>query len=138
MAENKNFFKVDGVVYAKPVQSGVSKKTGKDYSIPSLILEIKSNYQGKTFSELPEFNLSKGVNIDAYNVGDLVTVSFSLTGKKFGDWHKTMPKAIFVKHADLDANRDNNMGKVTTQPETEKVFTGANPEDDFDGDELPF
>jgi hypothetical protein len=137
MAENKNYYKVDGVVYAKPVQSGTSKKTGKPYSIPSIILEIKTRYKDKEYTTLPEFMLGNGVSVEGYEIGDMVTVSFALDGKKIGDWHKTSARATYIKFADLDADRNTHTGKVKVdevfQPPLPMEEKEEEPEDD-----LPF
>ena len=137
MEENKNYYKVDGVVYAKPVQSGTSKKTGKPYSIPSIILEIKTRYKDKEYTTLPEFMLGNGVSVEGYEIGDMVTISFALDGKKIGDWHKTSARATYIKFADLDADRNTHTGKVKTdevfQPPLPMEEKEEEPEDD-----LPF
>jgi hypothetical protein len=137
MAENKNYYKVDGVVYAKPVQEGTSKKTGKPYSIPSIILEIKTRYKDKEYTTLPEFMLGNGVSVEGFDIGDMVTISFALDGKKVANWHKTSARATYIKFADLDANRDTHTGKV----KTDEVFQPPLPIEEGGGDEpdgLPF
>lgn len=137
MAENKNYFRVDGVVFAKPVKEGISKK-GEPYSIPSLILEIKSIYKDKIYSTTPEFILGKGVGVDDYAIGDMVTVTFALEGKtrKYNgkEWIDTHPRAIYVKHADLDANRDTHQGNVPV----DNTFVAPEPGAEEDFSDLPF
>jgi hypothetical protein len=138
MAENKNYYKVDGVVYAKPVQSGTSKKTGKPYSIPSIILEIKTRYKDKEYTTLPEFMLSNGVSVEGFEIGDMVTISFALDGKKIGDWHKTSARATYIKFADIDAGGNPHTGKV----KADEVFQPPVPVEEqgeiFEDDGLPF
>ena len=145
MAENKNFFKVDGVVYAKPVKSGTSKK-GQPYSIPSLVIELKSHWEdreGKSHdvSDLIEFRLNKNVSalMGSYEVNDHVTVSYRLAGRKFesakGVSYMNEPLCYGLAFADLDSEHSH-----APKREVEKVFVppAEMPDDDDLPDVLPF
>jgi len=144
MAENKNFFKVDGIVYAKPVKEVTSKKSEK-FIIPTVVLEFKSSWEDKDGnnhdnSDLVEFNVSKNVAsiLDSYSIKDHITIGFRLAGKEFksknGIMYLNKPFCYAINHADLDSNRDTHRGKLTTTPEPTKNKVKAEVEDD----DLPF
>ena len=108
MAEkNINFFKTEGVIYAKPSRVVKSKKDGKEYEFKSVILELKREHKGKTYRELPEFQLGFGVGIEDFAIGDKVFINFSLAGKEISDtFHKTELRALYIGHADLQVGSD--------------------------------
>ena len=84
--EKNNFYKITGVVYEKIVRTVVSKKKqteGQSFDFPSLVLEIKQEFKGKTYSDLVEFEpAGKNVNFDLVNQGDEVEIAFALGGKE--------------------------------------------------------
>ena len=145
MKDQNNFYPIEGVVYAKPVRVVEGKKgtknEGKTFEFASIILEVKREYKDKSYVELPEFELGKGVNLDEYMVGDKVTVFFSLSGKKISDtWHKTIAKANYIKHADMYDKKEVG-GKVPSDyAKREPIFVPPSPMDDETEDDsgLPF
>lgn len=140
MANNNNYYKIEGVIYAKPVRTAPDKKGkngGVPYEFPSIVLEIKRTYKEKTYTTLPEFELGRGVNTDGFDVGDLVEITFALEGKKIGDWHKTTAKAIYLRHPDVNYNDSRDVDRQETKRET--VFVPPAPDSDPDDDlGLPF
>jgi len=154
MAENKNYFKVDGVLHSKHTRTVQGKKDPtQQYQFRSFVLEIKSRYNYKDKktgadksgerSELVEFEVGSGVDVDSFSVKDAITVSFRLTGKEFtpvnGDkkvFSKNM--AYAVNYADLDVKRDTHEGNVTVYPKKESVFIPPDPADEEEGSDLPF
>jgi len=141
MASKKdNFFQIEGTIYAKPSRKVTSKKDGKEYEFKSIILELKREYKGKTFIELPEFHLGYGVTDDGFDVGDYVQISYSLSGKEVSaNFHKTELKAIYLKHPDLDYDDSHGVGgdvfPKKTKIEPAPVFDDS---DDLNNDPLPF
>jgi len=140
MAENKNIFKVEGVIYAKPSRKVTSQKDGKEYEFNSIILEIKRDYKDKTYIELPEFHLGYGVDDSGFDVGDYVQVTFSMTGKKVNDnFHKTEAKLLYIRHPDIDGNDGKDVGGDVYPKKKEEVFVAPNPyEKDDEQSDLPF
>jgi hypothetical protein len=149
MAEFKNnLYKMQGVIYAMPVRTAEDKKGkngGKPWEFPSVILEVKRTYKDKEFVELPEFDLGYGVSLTEYAIGDLVEITFSLSGKKIGNWHKTTAKAIYIRHADISSGGVRSVGGDTWEERRQKekaekdIFTPPNPyEDDDEPCDLPF
>jgi hypothetical protein len=147
----QNLYPIIGTIYALPVRTVAgkvgTKNEGKTYEFKSIILEVKRNYKGKDYVELPEYELGFGVSIDDYAVGDYVQITFSCTGKAISEsWHKTVLKAIFIKFADRDSKEQTVGGKsareIRREEKAEKeVFVGAaNPleEEDDDFKDLPF
>jgi hypothetical protein len=145
MKDQNNFYPIEGVVYAKPVRVVEGKKgtknEGKTFEFASIILEVKREYKDKSYVELPEFELGKGVNLDEFIIGDRVTVFFALSGKKISDtFHKTSAKANYIKHSDMYDKKEVG-GKVPSDyAKRETVFIPPNPmEDDGNNeDDLPF
>ena len=140
MSENKNFHKVDGTIHSKPVKSGTSK-AGKEYSIPSLVLEIDDSWTGRDNkyhegSVLVEFRLTKNVAefIDSYDIGDTVTVNFKLAGREFKGNIYNEPTCFKLEHAELDAKRPTHKGKVQVDSAPPKKQVPVAPEED----DLPF
>lgn len=141
MAENKNFFKIDGVLFDKPKQNGTSKD-GKPYSITKLMLEVDDSYNRKDGGRVDqkfvlEFNITPKVEsvLGLYSPRDFVTVSFKVTGRKYKDKYFSGFLCWDIKHADLDSNRPagtpvQEMKGVQTQQAT------VIQNDDDDG--LPF
>ena len=156
MPANENNFSIKGVVYAKPVRVVENKKkpTEPPYEFRSIILEVKTSYSQKsetggeayrTKTSLPEFQLSRGMNIDEFDISDFIEVRFSLDGKKVNsNWHKTELRATYIKHADLDSNQPRKSNKVDTPAmsdpkELKKETVFVTPDSDNDGNEpLPF
>src|SRR5574343_576537 len=129
MKDQNNFYPIEGVVYAKPVRVVEGKKgtknEGKTFEFASIILEVKREYKDKTYTELPEFELGKGVNLDEYMIGDRVTVFFALSGKKISDTY----------------DKKEVGGKVPSDyAKRETIFVPPSPMDDEDegNDPLPF
>lgn len=143
MAENqKNIFTIQGIIYSKPSRLVKSKKDDKEYEFKSIILELKREHGGKTYIDLPEFQLGFGVADDGFDVGDFVQVTFSLVGKKVSDvWHKTELKALYIKHPDIVGNDTRDVAGVplAKQKKKEEVFVAPDPaDDDLDMQNLPF
>ena len=143
-SNNTNIFKIEGIIYGKPSRKVTSKKDGKEYEFKSIILELKREHKGKTYTELPEFNLGYGVTDDGFDVGDYVQVTFSLSGKEISPtFHKTELKALYIKHPDLDSGTIDVGGEPYKPPKAKKVneFPAPDPifDDDSDDDTaLPF
>jgi hypothetical protein len=138
---NPNFFKIEGTVYAKPSRKITSKKDGKEYEFKSIILELKREHKGKTYTELPEFQLGYSVDDSGFDIGDSIQVSFSLTGKEISaTFHKTELKALYIKHADIDSVDDTrDVGGEPFRPPKAKVPEPLMFEEDLDSnDPLPF
>jgi hypothetical protein len=145
-----NLYPITGTIYSLPVRTVAGKvgtKTeGQTFEFKSIILEVKREYKGKEYIELPEFELGFGVSIDDYAVGDYVQITFSCSGKAISStWHKTLLKAIYIKFADSDSSERTVGGKSAREIRREEkadkeVFTGAaNPlEDEPEDDGLPF
>jgi hypothetical protein len=146
MAETNNFYKINGVIYAKPVRKVEGKKgtktEGQTFEFSSIILEVKRVYKDKTYTELPEFELGKGVNIDDFAIGDKVDVFFSCGGKKISDtFHKTSLKAAYLKHSDIQGNDTQEVGGKTPREinKKEETFVVPNPYNGNDDEsDLPF
>lgn len=153
MAENKNFFKVDGVLYSKNTRMVQGKKDPtKTYEFNSFILEIKSVYtythketgieKSGERVELVQFDAGQKVDLDMFNAGHVITVSFKLTGKEYpgknGGGKVIFSKnyAYKVEFADLDASRPNHKGKVTVGAISSPTELDFPPTDDDDN--LPF
>ena len=108
------------------------KKEGKDYFITST-----------TFPQLEAF----GINLDSFDIGDLVECRFFLQGRKYqkDGQEKIMTKAMIqhIKFADLDGGHSNHKGKVNvdsmTNPKELDVFVVPDPGADNDEfKDLPF
>jgi hypothetical protein len=143
MAEHKNnCYPIEGVVFAKPQRIVPNKKEGEEpYIFNSVILEISEASKGKTYTTMPEFQLGRNVDIDDYAIGDLVKITFSLSGKKISDsWHKSEIKALYIAHADIQGNdtREVNSMVYTPDKKVSEVFVAPNPLDDDNTDDLPF
>lgn len=141
MAKNENIFKVDGVIFDKPIRKIVSKKDGKEYEFKSIILELKREYKDKTYTELPEFQLGWGVDDSGFEIGDKIQVSFSLGGKRLKEFHKTELKALYLRHPDLQYNDTKEVGfdpLKREQKELAKTFVAPDPAEDIDESDLPF
>jgi len=133
-----NIFKTSGIIYAKPVRRADGKKgtknEGKVFEFPSIILEMKKTYKDKEYTDLPEFELGRGVNIDDFKVGDTIDITFALSGKKISDtFHKTALRALYIKYSELNYGVDVD----APQEQRENTFTPPNPYDKED-DDLPF
>jgi hypothetical protein len=143
MADKNNIFTIQGIIYSKPSRLVKSKKDDKEYEFKSIILELKREYNGKTYIDLPEFQLGFGVTDSGFEVGDFVQITFSLVGKKVSsDWHKTELKALYIKHPDLQVNDERVVAGVdlaTHKKNEDKVFVLPDPaDDDLSDDGLPF
>jgi len=136
--KKNNIFTVEGTIYAKPTRVVKSKKDDKEYEFKSIILEIKREFKGKTYIELPEFQLGIGVIDSGFDIGDYVEIVFSLAGKRIGEWHKTEVKALYIKHPSIDGNDTRDVGGEVFKPKKDEVFVPPNPADDDDDNDLPF
>ena len=148
----KNMFKIKGVIFAKPVRvvpDTKNKNGGKPYEFGSVILEVKRDYKGKVYQELPEFELGFGVGLDDFAVGDFVELTFSMSGKKINEhFHKTVAKAIYIKHGDIsnddtttvggESSDDRRIREKRDKEAQKEVFVAPNPADDPEDDGLPF
>lgn len=142
MAEkNQNIFKVEGTVFSKPIRRITSKKDDKEYEFKSIILELKREHKGKSYIDLPEFQLGLGVVDSGFEVGDYVQLTFSLVGKKINEnWYKTELKALYIKHPDLDGGNDTRdlSGNAIYPKRQTDVFNAPNIYDNEPDDEIPF
>ena len=136
---NNNLYKIEGIIYEKPVRTVVSKKKateGQTFEFPSIILEVKRVFNDKTYIELPEFELGKGVNIDDFAVKDSIEITFAVGGKRIGDWHKTSLKALYARHTDIQGDDSLDVGSPKT--EREDIFVAPDPSQPEEDDALPF
>jgi hypothetical protein len=157
MAENIK--KDTGIVHSKPTNEWTDPKTGEKKIFQSLVIEIKlsKNFKDKDGKErfVTKNNLMKfdtyGIDIDPFDIEDLIDVSYFIEGKEYLRKDTGMPdvinklKATYIKHADLDRGHSNHKGKVkvdsTTNPSELKqddIFVGATPDDDEWDKNLPF
>jgi hypothetical protein len=149
MVEKNNLYKIEGTIYEKPVRSITAtkgKNIGQTFEFPSVILEVKRSYKGTEYTELPQFELGKGVTITDFAIGDLVEITFALSGKKIGDWHKTIAKAIYIRHADIQRDDTQTVGGESPsesrmrEKAMKETFVAPDPyDDDPEGlSDLPF
>jgi hypothetical protein len=145
MANTLNNFVIDGTLYKKDVRKIPNKKEPDkpDWEFRSIILEITTHSGSKTFTDLPEFQLGNGVGYDEFEIGDFISVRFSLGGKKISDtWHKTELRCSFIKHADIQANEGIPAGRKEFKPiKIDADIAPPVPEDIVDedySDGLPF
>jgi hypothetical protein len=162
MANDKNFFDINGVLYAKDTRKIPNKKEPDkpDWEFRSIILEIKTVSGSKTYTELPQFQLGNGVSFDEYSIGDFINVRFAISGKIISPtFHKTELRATFIKFADIQTKEDKKVdssnqtsdysflntethkGKIKV--DDNKVFANSVPEmkednPDWQDDDLPF
>jgi hypothetical protein len=142
MARN-NLTDIEGVIYAKPVKKVIPKKgpnKGQEIEIPSLVLEIRGNGNGKDYVDFHEFSIgNRSIPMDDFAVGDRVLITFALGGIKWGEGFINRTKAIYIKHSDVDYNDTTDLRAQKPAKVKEEVFTGAVPgEEDEEGDQLPF
>lgn len=138
--KNTNYFSIEGTIYSKPSRVVTSKKDGKEYEFKSIILELKREHKGKTYTELPEFHLGYNVSDSGFEVGDYVQVNFSLSGKEISaSFHKTELKALYIRHPDINTHDDTmDVGGEPFRP-PKKIEEPAIPMmDEPDDDDLPF
>lgn len=133
---------VDGIVYAMPVNSGISKKN-KPYSISTLVVEIEGSYEkdGKTINnnQLVEFKLSKSAEgmLNTFDVKDPIRVVYKLGGRKYEKpdgkvMYMNEPFALALAHPDIQNGKPAKVQK-------EEIFVAPNPLiDDLPEDDLPF
>jgi len=142
MERRNNLPDVTGVIYAKPIKTVTAQKgenKGKEVDIPSLVLEIRGNGNGKEYVELVEFNIgNRSIPLDDYAVGDKVVITYALGGIKWKDGFINKIKAIYIKHADVDYNDTRDLRAQKPAKAQDTVFTGATPDDDEEIDSLPF
>jgi hypothetical protein len=142
MADNKqnNIFTVQGIIYAKNSRLVKSKKDDKEYEFKSIILELKREHGGKSYVDLPEFQLGFGVVDDGFDEGDFVQLTFSITGKKISEtFHKTELKALYIKHPDIQGNDTREIAGIplAKKIKQDEVFVAPDPAD-IESDNLPF
>lgn len=141
MAETNNIYKIQGVIYAKPVRTAEGKKgtknEGKTFEFPSVILEVRREYKGTQYIELPEFELGKGVGTDEFAIKDSVEITFSCGGKKISDtFHKTTLKALYIRHTDIYGNDSKEVG-ASFDKKRDDTFVPPSPFEEEESD-LPF
>jgi len=148
MAEKNNFYKITGIVYEKPVRTVVSKKkatAGQSFDFPSLVLEVKAEFKGKTYSDLIEFEpAGRNVAFDGFEVNDKVEIAFALGGKeetytRDGAKEKRIRnriKAIGIRHTDIQGNDMKDLSR----DRKDDYIPPPSPFDDKDSenDNLPF
>lgn len=141
MARN-NLTDIEGVIYAKPIKKVIPKKgpnKGQEVEIPSLVLEIRGNGNGKEYVEFHEFSIgNRSIPLDEFSIGDRVTITFALGGVKWGDGFINRTKAIYIRHTDVDYNDTTDL-RATKPAKKKEVFTVAIPgEEDEESDGPPF
>ena len=145
MEQNKNYFPIDGVLYAKLSRPYTDKK-GEQQQERSIVLEVSSEYDytdvptGKRShrkgQELLLFKLYYKLDDDLFEVGDSITVRFRLKGqliktKKGEDWYKQTQLAVALEHRDI------NIAKQRKATKEQNIPNFPTQEDDND-DSLPF
>lgn len=138
-------FTTEGTLFDKNTRTVQGRKDpSQTYNFSSFKLEMKSRYNDKEYTEIPEFQCGKGVNIDDFEIGDYISVRFVLKGKKISDtFYKTELSAIYLKHADLSSSKDNKatasvyVPKKTIVPDITVPPTPESGEQE-DYDQLPF
>jgi len=142
--ERNNFYPIKGVIYDKPVRK-VTPKTGPnkgtEIEIPSIVLEVRGNGNGKEYVELIELQIgNRSISLDDFSVKDPVEITFALAGVKGINGYFTKAKAIYIKH-DTEAYNDTRdlRAQRPEKPPKETVFTGASQEtEDEELNDLPF
>lgn len=104
--QNSNFFTITGFLFEKeptkniPVNPTPSNTDGI-FRVRNIKVELRRTYNGKEYKELPEFKLmaDKCFQVETINIGEEVTINFSLGGrysvykdKTTGEdkkWHRT-------------------------------------------------
>lgn len=143
-----NFYPIQGVIYSKPVRTAEGREgtinAGKTFEFPSIVLEVKRDYKGTTYTELPEFELGRGVNIQDFDKGDRVEILFSLSGKSIKSktgkdpWHKTTAKALYIRHMDIVGNDTRSVGADFKSKKKEEAPLEIPSPYDENTDDLPF
>jgi len=145
MQARNNLTDIEGVIFDKPVKKVIGKKgdnKGKEMDIPSLVLEIRGNGNGKEYVELVEFTIgNRSIPLDDFMIGDRVVITYALAGIRWKDGYINKVKAIYIKHADIQGNDTRDL-RAQKPAKEQEVFTGAIPFKDDDGengtDPLPF
>jgi hypothetical protein len=142
MAERNNFYPITGVIYDKPIKKVIAKRgenKGKEVEIPSIILEVRGNGNGKEYIELIEFQIgNRSIPMDDFYVKDPVELFFALSGVKGEKGYFTKAKAIYIKHTDIQGNDTRDLRQENFKKKKEEVFVAPNPADDDENDPLPF
>jgi hypothetical protein len=142
MAERNNLYDITGVIYEKPVKKVLAKKgpnAGKEVEIPSIVLEVRGNGNGKDYVELVEFSIgNRSLDLEDFYIKDPVKITFALAGIKGTSGYFTKAKAIYIKHTDVNYNDTTDLRAEKPGKKKDDVFVPPNPNDDPDDDGLPF
>jgi hypothetical protein len=89
-------------------------------------LELRREFEGKTFKELPSFKLTndKCFTVDAVNIGDEVQVNFSLGGKYSVYNDKVTGEEKKFHRTELTAH---SVKKLAIEPANSTASTGGLP-----------
>jgi hypothetical protein len=160
MTDN-NDYRIVGTIYDKQINEW--DKGDKHYFKYVITLEVEPKRKDYTFTRdnkdgttdtkvrsakekdknLPQFEAFM-INMDDYDIGDTVEVKFYLVGQPWTNKEGkrvifTRNSITFIKHADLDADRPTNIGKITVddpKPPKKDSFPQADPDEGID--QLPF
>ena len=141
--ERNNLYPITGIVYEKPIKKVIAKKgpnAGKEVEIPSIVLEVRGNGNGKEYIELVEFSIgNRSLDMEDFCIKDPVEITFALAGIKGTSGYFTKAKAIYIKHTDIQGNDTRDLRAEKPGKKKEEVFVGAvPPDDDEQDDNLPF
>jgi hypothetical protein len=154
MAENKNDFIVDGILYAKPIRKWSNASKGTSGQFEYYVLEIATpkrwEVEGKersvTKKELVKFLLPRGQDLDAYSIGDALTIAFTLSGREYASTRSETGKdfglelnATSVKFSDINRERTNpKRDPVFQTPEDKAKISDPESGNNDIPDDLPF
>ena len=142
MSERNNLYAVTGIVYDKPVKKVLAKKgpnAGEEVEIPSIVLEVRGNGNGKEYVELVEFSIgNRSISLDDFYIKDPVEITFALGGIKGTNGYFTKAKAIYIKHTDINGNDTRDLRAEKPGKKKDDVFVGAVPDVTEEDDNLPF
>lgn len=151
----ENIFRITGTIYAKEFQEIKGKKDPSAVYAKNIItLEVstsrdipdkKGGTRYVTVTEYPQFE-AFGLNMDDYNVGDLIELRFHLSGRKYTNKYGKeciMTKAMidYVKFADIEgghSSKSNTGGFGKPFPKRDDTFTPPDPDTDDTMQDLPF
>ena len=130
-----DYYKKTGIIFYKGVKEGKTKQ-GKDYRIENFVLEIKNNQDSA--SNLWEFKMGWGVNLNGFDVKDKVEVLFYIKGRQWEGRYYHDLYATSIRHPDIQGNDSRSLEGEPIWKKKEEVFVSPDPAEDFESDNLPF
>ena len=135
---NNNIFKIEGVIYSKPVRTVESKTGGEPWEYKSIVMEVKGD-KGK--SDLLEFRLGFGANDNGFDVGQKIVMHFGIGGREWNGQYYTTLYARKAEHPDIqgDDTRDlNGEPPWASKKKSPPVIAPELPMESTDDEEAPF